>query len=53
MIHEVEYALVDKILHGTFGQISAIISYNDVGKAKTENHLFDELNRRGCVTFAY
>ena len=39
-----------KLFHSTLGQISAIISYNAVGKAKTENHIFDELNRRRRIT---
>ena len=53
MTHQVEYAHVDKTLHGTLGEISAIISCDTVGKAKTENHLFHELNRRGHITLAY
>ena len=39
-----------KFFHSTLGRISAIISYNAMGKAKMENHLFDELNRRRRVT---
>ena len=39
-----------KFLHSSFGQISAIIRYNAVWKAKAKNHLFDELNSRCRVT---
>src|SRR5215216_537909 len=41
-----------KFFHSTFGQVSAIIIYDVVRKAETENHLFDELNRCCCVTLA-
>ena len=41
-----------KIFHSTVGQITAIISYNVVGKTKLEDHLFDELNHRRHVTLA-
>ena len=41
-----------KILHGAFRQISTIVSYNAVWKAKAKYHPFHELNRRGCVTLA-
>ena len=36
--------MLTKFFHSTLGHISAIISDNAMGKAKTENHLFDELN---------
>ena len=39
MTRQVEYVHVDKLFHGTLGQISAIISYDAVGKAKAKNHL--------------
>ena len=29
-----------KLFHSTLGQISAIITYNVVGKTKAKNHLF-------------
>ena len=39
-----------KFFHGAFRQISAIVSYNAMWKAKAKYHLFDELNRRGRIT---
>ena len=42
-----------KILHLAFKEVGAIICDNVVWKTETEDHLFDELNRRGCVTLAY
>ena len=42
--------LLIELFHSTLGQISTIISYNAVWIAKTENHLFDELNRCRRVT---
>ena len=39
-----------KFFHSTLAQISAIISYDVVGKTKVKNHLFDELNRYCRVT---
>ena len=39
-----------KFLHGAFRQISAIVSYNVVRKAKAKYHLLHELNRHSCIT---
>src|SRR3989337_2847746 len=44
--------LLTEFLHSTLGQIGTIISYNTMRVAKTENHLFDELNRRCRVALA-
>ena len=50
MTRQAGCAHVDRILHGTLRQIGTIVCYNAVWKAKPEDHLFDELNRRGRVT---
>ena len=42
-----------KFFHSPLRQISTIIGYDAVWKTKMEDHLFDELNRRGYVTLAY
>ena len=42
--------MLTKLLHSAFGQISTIVSYDAMWEAKTKNHLFYELNRRGCIT---
>ena len=39
-----------KFFHSTLGDISAIVYYNAVWKAKTEDHLLHELNRCCCIT---
>ena len=39
-----------ELFHGTLGEISAIISYDAMWETKTKDHLFHELNRRGCIT---
>ena len=38
------------VLTGAFRQISTIVSYDAVWKTKTKDHLFHELDRRGCIT---
>ena len=50
MIHQSNMLSLTKLFHSTLGQISAVISYNAVGKTKVKNHLFNELNRRCHVT---
>ena len=39
-----------ELFHGTLREISAIISYDAMWETKTKDHLFYELNRRGCIT---
>ena len=41
-----------ELLHLTFGKVCAIICDDAVWKPKTENDLFEKLNRRGCITLA-
>ena len=42
-----------EFLHSTLGEISAIVCYNVVWKAKAEDRLLHELNRRCCITLAH
>ena len=39
-----------EFFHSTLGEISAIVCYNAVWKAKMEDHLLHELNRHCCIT---
>ena len=41
-----------EILHLTFGKVGTIIRDDAVWKAKTEDNLFEKLNRRSCITLA-
>ena len=42
-----------EVLHLTFRKVRAIICDDAVWKAEAEDHLLDELNRRGCITLVY
>ena len=42
-----------ELLHLTFRKVCAIIRDDTMWKAKTEDDLFDQLNRRNCITLAY
>ena len=41
-----------EFLRLTFGKVCSIICDDVVWKPKTENDLFEKLNRRGCITLA-
>ena len=41
-----------EILHLAFGEVSTIIRDDVVWITKMENNLFEELNRRCCITIA-